>query len=117
MKKLKKKGILNKGLIILLIIFLILFFIKASFYGLFGDTFFVDNFSRNYLVFYTFIFIYYVFMLPIIIISGIFNLLNSNTSLFTTFLFDITITILYLTVLYFIFKKIIYFFKKRKKSI
>lgn len=118
MKNIKKNNKSNRSLIVLSVVFLILFFLKASMYSLIGGPFIFDwleKFIPENILFYIFMPIVYIFIYPIIMLIDNLPLFNQENNQFITFLLDIGLTIIYLTILYFVFKKIFSFLKKNKK--
>lgn len=102
---------LNKDLFLLFGLFLTLFFIKAFLYNaISGDLLiFIENLYSKVpenILFYLFISIYYVFIFPIIWIMSSLHLIDSGINQFILFSLDILLTIIYLTLLFFLFKKI-----------
>ena len=121
MLKKQKNLKIDKSLIILLTLFLVLFFLKAMMYSLIGNNIlaFMEktlSFIPENILFYTLLPIIYIFMSPMIWILDNIPFFNPANNMFITFLFDITLTILYLTILFFLFKKTYYCFKRTKKN-
>jgi len=111
MKKSKKKLKIDKGLIILIILFIALFFLKSLLYNLLGNNFYIllegiFKYIPENILFYLFLPIYYIFMFPMIWILEKFTFLNQINNQFILFSLDILLTIIYLTLLFFLFKKI-----------
>lgn len=121
MLKKQKNLKIDKSLIILLAVFLALFFLKAIMYSLVGNNVLVFieetlSFIPENILFYAFLPIYYIFMFPMILILENLHFLNSNNNQFITFSLDIVLTIIYLPILFFLFKNIFYYFKPIKKN-
>jgi hypothetical protein len=119
MKNENKK--IRYDLIILITLFIFLFFIKTFLYNLIGDNTLIQfekvfSFIPENVLFYLFLPIYYIFFFPIIWILGKFNLIDSGINQFYLFSLDILLTIIYLTILFFISKKLVFLSKKRTKK-
>lgn len=119
MNKLKNtKNIkIDKSLVFLLVVFVGLFFMKAYLYNVIGNDVLIEkifNFIPEQILFYAFLPIYYVFLLPVIWILGNLSFFNTDNNQFIAFSLDIFLTIIYLTVPFFILKNVSHFFKKQK---
>ena len=119
MNKLKNiKNIkINKSLVFLLVVFAGLFFVKAYLYNIIGNDVLIEkifDFIPEQILFYAFLPIYYVFLLPVMWILGNLSFFNADNNQFVAFSLDIFLTIIYLTILFFILKNVFHFFKKQK---
>jgi hypothetical protein len=111
----------NISYIIFALLLLDLFYIKAYFYGLIeinSYLSYIASFIPERVSFYLFLPFYYLFFLPINWL--LFNLfkLGEFRNVFLSFFLDVTLTIIYLTIIFYVIKK---FYKKpshhkKKKS-
>ncbi|NMB84095.1 hypothetical protein GYA28_02290 [Candidatus Roizmanbacteria bacterium] len=109
----------DRGLILLIVLFVMIFVFKAFLYNLVNDetVAFIEkslSFIPENVQFYVLLIIYFVFMFPITWFLGSFRVFNSGSNQFIAFSCDIFLTIFYLAFLYFVIRKLFYFFKKGK---
>ncbi|MDO8611020.1 MAG: hypothetical protein Q7R95_10875 [bacterium] len=121
MLKNKKYIKIDKSLVVLIVVFLVLFFLKALLYGLFGRDVWVFianvfSFIPENILLYAFFPIWYIFMRPILWVLSNLTIINPDDNKFIAFSLDIGLTIIYLTILFFLVKSIFNFFKKKAKS-
>lgn len=107
-----------KILVFLIVVFLMLFFLKAVFYGLLSNDVLiliekVLYFIPDKVLFYAFLPIWYIFILPTMWLSSNLFFLDSGNHKLIRFSLDIIVTIIYLTFLFFMLKSICRSFKNR----
>jgi len=117
--KVKKRMRLDMSMVILCAVFLMVFLFKALFYGLIGDNTWlikVLSFIPERILLSIFLPFYYIFILPILWIMNDIPFLYSIYNPFIIFAIDIGLTIIYLTILFFLVKKIVHYFSKKRSK-